>query len=81
MVVGLQEELSTQFHVIALLVHFIDQHSVEVLILWRAMNTANVNCSLERRKCAAMNCVILLSQNLNSNVDMNIKGMFRVFMR
>lgn len=33
MVVGLQDELSTQLHVIAVLVHFIDQHSVKVLVL------------------------------------------------
>lgn len=62
MVVGLQEELSPQLHVIALLVHFIDQHSVEVLILWRAMNTANVNCSLERRKCAVVNCYSFITK-------------------
>lgn len=33
MVVGLQDELSSQLHVIAFLVHFIDQHSIEVFIL------------------------------------------------
>lgn len=32
-VVGLQEELSPQLHVVSQLVHFIDQHRVEVFVL------------------------------------------------
>lgn len=33
MVVGLQEELSSQLYIITHLIHFIDQHSIEVFIL------------------------------------------------
>lgn len=45
MVVGLQEKLSSQLHIISHLVHFIDQHSVEVLVLKKRVNAANVNCT------------------------------------
>lgn len=66
MVVGLQEELSTQLYVIAHLVHLIDQHSVEVLILWDGVNMVRVNWSLQRGE--VIFCII---QNCNSNVDIN----------
>lgn len=39
MVVGLQEELSAELYVIALLVHLIDQHGVEVLVLRKRENS------------------------------------------
>lgn len=45
MIIGLQEELSSQLHVISLLIHFIDQHRVEVLVLRGKGNTVNSNCA------------------------------------
>lgn len=45
MIVGLKEELSAQVHVISLLVHFIDQHSVEVLVLRRGVEMEYVRDS------------------------------------
>lgn len=63
MVVGLQEELSTQLYVIAHLVHFIDQHCVEVLILRERVNAANVNWGLQR------SAEISQKQNYDGNVD------------
>lgn len=43
MVVGLQEELSSQLYIISHLIHFIDQHSIEVFILKKTVNTTKVN--------------------------------------